>query len=124
MRVINSDTFQARAQASLRTVTLPADSSFPYNIKFSLACTISSALRTISPWTACVGVELSNVLQDLLPECLWFCREYAAVTGAQDNFNEAKHVTSMFREDLTSRAHNNGQSLVIAAALSRISYWD
>jgi hypothetical protein len=118
IHIVAVDKIKSNAQASLRTVTLPPEIGFPYHIKFALACKVSSALRTVSPWTACVGPELSNVLQDLLPESLWICREFASVTGAQDNFDEAKHITSIIREDIEPRAERCGQSLVVAAALT------
>jgi len=117
-KMISADSIKANAQASIRTVTLPLESNFPYHIKFALACKITSALRTVSPWSTCVGPELSNVLQDILPESLWFCKELASVTGAQENFDEAKHISSILRENLEPRAEQRGETLIIAAALA------
>lgn len=90
----------ARAQAATRTVSLPPELKSPYHLKLALACFITSALRTISPWTACVGPEAGEVLADLLPKDLWVAREVASVTGSGADFDEAKHISCVLREDL------------------------
>ncbi|KAL9129991.1 MAG: hypothetical protein Q9217_001713 [Psora testacea] len=118
--VLASHTFHAEAQASLRTVSLPNKSGlqFPYNLKFALACKITSALRTVTPWTACVGPEISDLFDKLLPPDMWFFREIAAVTGAQDDFDQAKHISVLIREDLEGRARDKGERIIPAAALA------
>jgi uncharacterized membrane protein len=121
-RVIVRNAITASAQASIRTVVLPQTLQFDWDLKFALACTITSALRIITPWTACIGPEFSAVLSDLLPENTWICRKVASVTGAQDDFHEAKHISSILRESHEARANAINQTLIIAAALAETPY--
>jgi hypothetical protein len=119
VRAVGSD--RASAQASMRTISLRPELHFPYHLKLSLACQITSALRTITPWSALGGPEVSELLVKLLPADMWVYREVASVTGAQQNFDDAKHLTCILREDLEFRARSQGESLIIAAALSQPS---
>lgn len=109
----------AQAQASIRTITISPEFEFPYHVKLSLACKITSALRTITPWTACGGLAVSQLLQELLPTDLWVFTEAAAVCGGQEDFNEAKHLACILRDNLESRAEANGERLILAAALTQ-----
>lgn len=67
VRVLPVKALNAFAQASLRTVILPSDIKFPYVLKFSVSYRVTSATRTVTPWTACAGPELSQLLTNLLP---------------------------------------------------------
>ncbi|KAL2811266.1 hypothetical protein BJX63DRAFT_444294 [Aspergillus granulosus] len=118
VQVVGSE--RASAQASMRTLTLRPELGFKYHLKLSLACQITSALRTITPWTALGGAEVSELLEKLLPPDMWLFKEVAAVTGAQENFNNAKHFSCVLREDLELRANAQGESLIIASALSQL----
>jgi len=82
---------------------------------------MTSALRTITPWTACAGREISDLICKLVPEDLWVFREAAAVVGSQDDFDEAKHLACILREDLEIRARERGETLIVAAALAQKS---
>jgi len=108
----------AQAQASLRTVSLPPDSAFPHHLKFTLACKITSALRTITPWTANIGPEVSVLLQKLLPPTMWVFTEIGAVTGSNPDFDKAKHISVLIRENVELRARAHGETLIPAAALA------
>lgn len=118
VEVLPSPLVPARAQAATRTVSLAPELESPYQLKLALACFITSALRTVSPWTACVGPEAGEVLSDLLPEDLWVAREVASVTGSGADFDEAKHISCVLREDLEPRANALGEALIPAAALA------
>ncbi|KAA8646026.1 siderophore [Aspergillus tanneri] len=109
----------AYAQASLRTLTLRSDIGYPFQLKLSLACQITSALRTITPWSAMGGPRISKILVKFLPANLWVFREVASVTGSQADFDDAKHLSCILREDLEARAENNNEVLIIAAALTQ-----
>lgn len=121
-RVVVQDAYIAEAQASIRTVTVPKQYGFEWHLKTALACTITSALRTISPWTACVGPELSAIFRDLIPEDTWVCDEVASITGSQDDYDTAKMLSCVLREDLEPRADSLNQALIIAAALAERPY--
>lgn len=112
----------ADAQASVRTLTLRPECDFGYHLKLSLACQITSALRTITPWTTCGGPVQTAILENFLPTDLWVFREVAAVSGGQDNFADAKHLSCILRDDLEARADANNERLVIAAALAQQPY--
>ncbi|KAL3472534.1 ferric iron reductase FhuF-like transporter-domain-containing protein [Aspergillus californicus] len=118
VQVVGSD--QAIAQASMRTVNVRPELQFRYHLKLSLACQITSALRTITPWTALGGAEVSELLVKLLPPDMWLFKEAAAATGAQVEFNDAKHLSCILREDLELRANQQGESLIIASALAQL----
>ncbi|KXT04176.1 hypothetical protein AC578_55 [Pseudocercospora eumusae] len=120
--ILIPDALEAEAQASVRTVAIPKQYGFSWHLKTALACTITSALRTITPWTACVGPELSEVLKDLVPNNLWIASEVASITGSQANFDQAKHISCILREDLEPRAESLNQSLIICAALAECPY--
>ncbi|KAH7013789.1 ferric iron reductase FhuF-like transporter-domain-containing protein [Ilyonectria destructans] len=117
VQVVGSD--HASAQASMRTVSLRPELQFKYHLKLSLACQITSALRTITPWTVLGGAEVSRLLGKLLPPDMWVFREVAGVTGAQADFNDAKHLSCILREDLELRANLQNESLIMASALSQ-----
>ncbi|ODM23759.1 hypothetical protein SI65_01348 [Aspergillus cristatus] len=107
----------ADAQASIRTVSIKPSFNFPYHLKFALSCEITSALRIVPPWSVSEAPGLSNVLQTLLPPDLWVYREVAGVTGVQEDITEARQLGCIVREDVMPRAEQNGEALVMAAAL-------
>ena len=112
----------AEAQASMRTLTLRPECGFGYHLKLSLACHITSSLRTITPWTTCGGPVQTALLEKFLPKDLWIFREVAAVSGAQENFDDAKHLSCILRDDLEARADAHNERLVVAAALAQQPY--
>ncbi|OGM47726.1 hypothetical protein ABOM_004343 [Aspergillus bombycis] len=114
----------ADAQASMRTLTISPELEFDYHLKLSLACQITSAIRTITPWTTCGGPVQTALLERFLPDDLWVFREVAAVSGSQEDFNEARHLSCILRDSLESRAEANGEVLIIAAALAQHPYGD
>ena len=116
--LIPSKVFHGKAQSSLRTISLPASNAFHHDLKFALACNISSALRTITPWTALIGPEVSGILHNILPSDMWVCHEIAAVTGSQLDFDKAKHCSVLIRENLEGKARARGETLIVSAALA------
>ncbi|KAJ9492867.1 hypothetical protein VN97_g360 [Penicillium thymicola] len=107
------------AQASLRSLTPRPELNFPFHLKLSLACQITSALRTITPWTAQGGPIVTGIMDRFLPPDLWIFKELAAATGSQLNFDDAKHLSCILRENLELRAEANNEVLIIAAALTQ-----
>ena len=116
--IISSVVFYGRAQASLRTISLLTSRAFHYDLKLALACNISSALRTITPWTALIGPEVSSILDNVLPSEMWVCHEIAAATGSDVNFDKAKHCSVLIRENLEAKARARGETLIVSAALA------
>jgi siderophore synthetase component len=101
----------------MRTIMVRPKLEFMYHLKLSLACQITSALRTITPWSAIGAPEVSELLVKLLPKDMWVYREVASVNGGQEDFNEAKHMSCILREDLEFKARAQGEALILAAAL-------
>lgn len=116
--VVKTVSQSADALASVRTLQTRPELDFPYHIKLSLACQITSALRTITPWTAIGGPFFSDLLKKFLPETLWVYREVGAITGSQEDFSKAKHLSCILRDDLEAQAKANNEMLVLAAALA------
>ncbi|GAB1218113.1 hypothetical protein ATERTT37_007364 [Aspergillus terreus] len=80
---------------------------------------ITSALRTITPWSAQGGPIVTEILDGFLPSELWTFKEVASVTGSQTDFDDAKHLSCILRDDLEERARANNEVLVLAAALTQ-----
>ncbi|QRV86850.1 hypothetical protein RhiJN_14868 [Ceratobasidium sp. AG-Ba] len=118
-RVPTRGEIRGQRQAAMRTITIPG---FPLHIKMALSYTITSAMRTMTPWTARMCIEISQLLQDIAPdpELLWIARKTAAACGANTNFEDAKHLCVMLREDVEPRALALGQCLVLPATLFEI----
>ncbi|KAL8783529.1 MAG: hypothetical protein Q9213_004575 [Squamulea squamosa] len=113
-----SKALHGRAQSSLRTISLPTSHTFHHDLKLALACNVSSALRTITPWTALIGPEVSAILDSVLPSAMWVCHELAAVTGSGADFDKAKHCSVLIRENLEAKARANVEALIVSAALA------
>lgn len=109
----------ADAQTSMRTLTIRPELGFPYHLKLSLACNITSALRTITPWSTMGGPVFSELLERFLPPDMWVFREIGSITGNQPDFNQAKHLSCIFRDDLERKAQANDETLVLAAVLAQ-----
>lgn len=107
------------AQTSIRTLTVRPEFQFEYHLKLSLACQITSALRTITPWTTVGSLFVTEVLEKFLPLDMWVFKEVAAITGAQDDFSQAKHMSCILRSDLQQRARDNNETLILAAGLTQ-----
>ncbi|KAL5360421.1 ferric iron reductase FhuF-like transporter-domain-containing protein [Aspergillus floccosus] len=109
----------ADAQASLRTLTVRPELKFPFHLKLSLACQITSALRTITPWSAQGEPIVTEILDRFFESNPWTFKEIASVTGSQPNFDDAKHLSCILRDDLEQRARTNNEVLILAAALTQ-----
>lgn len=107
-----------KCRVSVQLTILHFRSQLPYHLKLSLACKITSALRTITPWTACIGPEVGDLLVNVLPEDLWVCKEVASITGSSHDFDTAKHLSCVLREDLEPRAATLNETLIPAGALA------
>jgi hypothetical protein len=112
---VGSSQLHGMRQASMRTVSFP---DFSFHVKMALSFTITSAMRTMTPWTTRMCIEVSKMLEDIVdPELLWIARKRAAACSADDDFEVAKHLSVMLREDPEPRARELGQCLVLPAAL-------
>jgi siderophore synthetase component len=104
----------ARAQASIRTVSIPG---YNFDLKFTLACQITSAIRDIPCWAPPAGPDMTTILLKILPEQLWVFGEVAGVTGSQEDANAARHVSCIVRENLVTRAEDQNEVLILVSGL-------
>lgn len=105
----------AQAHAAIRTASFPG---YAFDMKFSLACRITSATRALPCWAATAAPPMTDIMRAVLPpEGVWVFGEVAAVTGSQGDKSQAKHLTCILRESLEGRAKENGEALVLASGL-------
>lgn len=110
----------ALGQASLRTVALPDYPSIL--LKLSVGITVSSALRTISHFTANIGPRLSNLIPMLAidKEILYAEQEVASAVcmrtkeGQEMPHDVVKHLTAVVRRPYETKP---GEAVILTAAL-------
>lgn len=113
-----------RAQISMRTISFLPDVGSPLHLKLSLNCQITSGPRTITPWTAALSPALSTALRTLLPQDLWIFEDAASITGGQDDFDKARHLTCIIRKSPEMQAEELGETIIPVAGLFQKPYKD
>ncbi|KAJ1894680.1 hypothetical protein LPJ66_005041 [Kickxella alabastrina] len=116
----------AEAQASLRTVCPQAFVSLGYDIKLPLGIKVSSALRTISPWSTFVGPQITKVIPEILrgapvQDALLIAGEPASAVSTNQNFDIAKYLSCIIRNDPEHICRPRGERVILAAALTGYS---
>jgi siderophore synthetase component len=108
---------RAKSQASLRTMVLPNFNDIA--IKLALGIKVTSALRTVTPWTVHSGTALGKVLDKLNidPNLLKVCKEFAGIYSTEKNYDVAKHLSCIIREDF-NELNSDGETVIICAALT------
>ncbi|KZP30178.1 hypothetical protein FIBSPDRAFT_1038517 [Athelia psychrophila] len=123
-------TCSAKAQASMRTVTpwntLSNSALLPgIAIKLPIAIRKTSALRTISPWSTTISHELNSHFPRMrslerTKGILHVCREKAGVSLKCGDFDIAKHIACIVREDATAHSFSTApEGIALAAALTQ-----
>ncbi|RHZ55280.1 hypothetical protein Glove_417g64 [Diversispora epigaea] len=90
---------RAKSFANLRTVIFP---NLPKrSFKLPLAMRLTSAIRTISPWSAYLGTALLPILEKLIvnKNILRITYEKSCVISKEQDFDVAKHLACIMRED-------------------------
>ncbi|KAF8071692.1 IucC family-domain-containing protein [Lyophyllum atratum] len=111
---------QALAQCSIRTVVIPELPGMA--LKLSVGVKISSALRTISHFTADFGPRFSADIVPKLtinPHVLSIAREPASAVYTSADPELAKHFTAILREEPQPE---KGQAVIVAAALLEMDH--
>ncbi|KAJ2811780.1 hypothetical protein FBU31_007711, partial [Coemansia sp. 'formosensis'] len=116
-------TAPAQAQASLRTVCPQALAPLGYDIKLPLGIKTTSALRTISPWSAFVGPRVTEVVPAILrnapvEDALLIAGEPASAVSADPDYDIAKYLTCVIRNSPEYICHLRGERVIITAALT------
>ncbi|KAI0321792.1 IucC family-domain-containing protein [Amylostereum chailletii] len=128
VQILDEDiSLDALGQASLRTVTLRET---PMALKLAVGIKVSSALRTISHFTANIGPRFSADIVPKLavdPAILHIERETSSAVctrdpaGAQIDADVAKHFTAVFREQFTPKSD---EAVILCAALAESGHPD
>ncbi|KAF8599149.1 hypothetical protein BDV93DRAFT_592260 [Ceratobasidium sp. AG-I] len=111
--------FRALAQSSIRTVVI---SELPGKaLKLAINVKISSALRTISHFTADFGPRFSDVIPKLSinPRILEVSREPSSAIYDAADPDIAKHFTAVIRDEVQPR---QGEALIVVAALLEMDH--
>ncbi|KAF9884297.1 hypothetical protein FE257_001927 [Aspergillus nanangensis] len=66
----------------------------------------------------------TQVHKKFLPADLWVYGEVASITGSQTDFDKARHLSCIIREDLQDRAELASQALIPAAGLYQKPFGD
>ncbi|KAJ2054832.1 hypothetical protein GGH13_008065 [Coemansia sp. S155-1] len=116
-------TVPAQAQASLRTVCPQALTPLGYDIKLPLGIKTTSALRTISPWSAFVGPRVTEAIPAILrdapvEDALLIAGEPASAVSADPDYDIAKYLTCVIRNDPEYICRPRGERVIMTAALT------
>ncbi|KAJ2901923.1 hypothetical protein GGI21_004625, partial [Coemansia aciculifera] len=116
-------TVPAQAQASLRTVCPQALAPLGYDIKLPLGIKTSSALRTISPWSTYIGPRVTEVIPAILcnapvEDALLIAGEPASAVSINPDYDVAKYLSCVIRNDPEYICRSRGERAIIAAALT------
>ncbi|KAJ2493243.1 hypothetical protein IWW37_000706 [Coemansia sp. RSA 2050] len=113
----------AQAQASLRTLCPQALAPLGYDIKLPLGIKTTSALRTISPWSAFAGPRITEAIPAILrnapiEDALLIAGEPASAVSADPDYDIAKYLTCVIRNDPEYICRPRGERVIMAAALT------
>ncbi|KAJ2161472.1 hypothetical protein GGF46_001411 [Coemansia sp. RSA 552] len=116
----------ASAQASIRTVCPKTPDPLGFDLKLPLGIKVSSALRTISPWSAFVGPRITEVIPKILhgapvEGALLIAGEPASAVSTNPDFDIAKYLSCIVREDPEHICCPRGERVILAAALTSCS---
>ncbi|KAJ1719411.1 hypothetical protein LPJ53_005828 [Coemansia erecta] len=122
-RILDFDA-EAEAQASLRTVSPRALESSGLDIKLPLGVKTSSALRTVSTYSAYLGPRLTRMLPEILannPNSPLVSGEPASVILRNSDPDSAKYLACILRYNPQSLCSNGDVAVVAAALTERLS---
>ncbi|KAJ1936172.1 hypothetical protein FBU59_005143, partial [Linderina macrospora] len=111
----------AEAQASLRTVSPAALEASGYDIKLPLGAKTSSALRTVSPWSAFLGPQLAPIVPQMLQAAgaPLVASEPASIIVRDEDTDLAKYLACIVRVSAQKLCqYNRDARPVVAAALT------
>ncbi|KAF9923315.1 hypothetical protein BGZ67_009907, partial [Mortierella alpina] len=111
-------TVPALAQSSLRSVIIPGLPNYAF--KISLSIRLTSSVRTVSPWTASIGPQMTPVLEHIIPKSsvLRYATEQSTVRTKHTDFGIAKHLGCIIRDELDATLREQNEAVVVCAALT------
>ncbi|CAM0142647.1 unnamed protein product [Umbelopsis sp. WA50703] len=109
----------AQALTSLRSVVVP-EIFRDLSLKLCVGMKVTSAMRTITPFTTYFGPRFSEHVVPRLTinkQVLQIERELASACYKHADFDVAKHCSCVIRDSFESRCEANGETVVVCAAL-------
>ncbi len=108
---------RCKVQSSQRTLNYIGYDK--YSIKLPVGIKLTSTLRTITPWTAYLGPRINQALDAVITDkkALIALREPASVCSANPDFDIAKHLACIVREDAEALTLPN-ERVVLCLALT------
>ncbi|RKP05806.1 hypothetical protein THASP1DRAFT_19309, partial [Thamnocephalis sphaerospora] len=91
-------------------------------IKLCLGVKTSSAMRTVSPWATYRGPGMVDLLEKLVANytsTLVLLHETSSAVVANADFDDAKHLSCIIREEAAQKTTANEQVIVCAALVER-----
>ncbi|KAK3836833.1 MAG: IucC family-domain-containing protein [Linnemannia gamsii] len=115
---IHPFTVTALAQSSLRTVIIPELPNYAF--KLPVGIRVSSAMRTISPWTTFMGPRMIPILDRIIPKSkvLKYAAEHSSVSARNSNFDTARHLACVIRDDFSATLREQNEAVIVSAALT------
>ncbi|KZT57956.1 hypothetical protein CALCODRAFT_550316 [Calocera cornea HHB12733] len=111
---------KADALTSTRSVLVPSVLT-KHSLKLCIGMKISSALRTVTPWTCFVGNEFTH---NILPK-LHYDRsllvvegEVASAVSSNEDFSIAKHCSTVVREAYELYSEKKNERVIVCTALT------
>ncbi|KAG0255170.1 hypothetical protein BGZ95_005851 [Linnemannia exigua] len=111
-------TVSAYAQSSLRTMVIPELPNYAF--KFPVGIKVTSAMRTISPFTTFMGPRLTPILDAIIPKSnvLKCAAEHSSVSARNSNFSTARHLACIIRDDFSATLREQNEAVIVCAALT------
>ncbi|KAH8647799.1 IucC family-domain-containing protein [Xylariales sp. PMI_506] len=109
----------AKAQASIRTITIPG---YDFDLKMSLSYQLTSALRVTEPSRTAAALDMTNILKSVLPPDLWVMGEIASITGSHEDPHIAGQLGCIIRENFEAKARARNERLILVSALIEKPY--
>ncbi|KAJ2708377.1 hypothetical protein H4R19_004773 [Coemansia spiralis] len=113
----------AAAQMSLRTLVPQLPEPYAFNVKLPLGIKTTSALRTVSPWSTYVGPRVTEAIPLILQGAavdgaLLIAGERASAVSVDPDYDTAKYLSCVVRDDPDHLCRPRGERAIVAAALT------
>ncbi len=107
-----------KVQSSIRTVNYIGYDK--YCIKLPVGIKLTSAFRTITPWTTFLGPRINPLLDAVIADknALIAMREPASISSIHPDFDIAKHLSCIIRDDAEYQVKLRNEHVVLCVTLT------
>ncbi len=107
-----------KVQSSIRTLNYIGYDK--YCIKLPLGVKLTSAFRTITPWTTFLGPRINPLLDAVIADkdVLIAMREPASISSSHPDFDIAKHLSCIVRDDAQYQANLRNEHVALSVTLT------